>query len=128
MKIHIKATEPGNQSAGHDLVSLSTEGDITFNDFDTGSENPLDTVLGDTWREKRLLLDLDRTNFIDSRGIGWLVQCHSGCKNGGGSFVIHSLTPSVRQVLELLKLPRVLAIARTETEARTLIAAAKEPS
>jgi anti-sigma B factor antagonist len=56
-----------------------------------------------------LLLDLRRLQFIDSSGLGELVRAVSDARREGRTLEIDStLSPQVRQVIELLELQRVL--------------------
>ncbi len=67
---------------------------------------------------RRVLLDLAGTEYIDSTGVSWLLTCHKRCREGGGKLVLHSLNPLVKQVLQVLKLDRVLHIADSADKAR----------
>ncbi len=56
-----------------------------------------------------LVLDLRRLQFIDSSGLGELVRAVSDARREGRSLEIDdTLSPQVRQVIELLELQRVL--------------------
>jgi anti-sigma B factor antagonist len=55
-------------------------------------------------------LDLDKTGYIDSSGIGWLVGCHRRFTAAGGRLILHSVPPMVEQVIHLLKLQKLLNI------------------
>ena len=91
----------------------------------TGYLNPslasatnLEQVMGQTWSANKVLLDMDKTNYIDSTAIRWLISCHKEFKNKGGVFVVHSVQPAVRQVLDLLKIGKVVPIVENEAAAR----------
>ena len=56
-----------------------------------------------------VLLDLRRLQFIDSSGLGELVRAVSDARREGRTLEIdETLSPQVRQVIELLELQRVL--------------------
>jgi anti-anti-sigma factor len=56
-----------------------------------------------------VLLDLRRLQFIDSSGLGELVRAVSDARREGRTLEIDdTLSPQVRQVIELLELQRVL--------------------
>jgi anti-anti-sigma factor len=56
-----------------------------------------------------VLLDLRRLQFIDSTGLGELVRAVSNARRDGRTLEIDTtLTPQVRQVIELLELQHVL--------------------
>jgi len=104
------------------VVRVACQGNITCDDFRTEAKNPLETVLGATWSNNRVILDLDRTPYIDSSAIGWLIETSRKFKDAGGALAVHSVRPAVRQVLELLKVGRIVSLAQTEIAARQLIA------
>ena len=100
------------------LIRIATDGNITSNDFHADGKNPLEQVMGLTWSTNKVLLDMDKTNYIDSTAIGWLIRCHKEFKIKGGLFVVHSVQPAVRQVLDLLKIGKVVPIVENEAAAR----------
>jgi anti-anti-sigma factor len=102
-----------------DVVRLRCEGTISQNEFPIGAD-PLEKALGPGCFTRKVLLDLEKTSFIDSSGVGWLIGSHKHFEDGGGRLVVHSAPPLVDQVLQLLSMPKVLHIAADETKARHL--------
>ena len=100
------------------LIRVATDGNITSTDFQADAKNPLAQIMGQTWSTNKLLLDMDKTAYIDSTAIGWLISCHKEFKNHGGVFVVHSVQPAVKQVLDLLKIGKVVPIVDNEAAAR----------
>ena len=143
-----RATGPGAASArGHfsnaaptvvanplALASIEKDGviravagpDITGVNASAGGVNPLERLLGPGWAGYRILLDLGRTTFIDSAGIGWLLSSQKQFRMKGGSIVVHSITPRVRQILDLLRVGKAVPLAADETAARAMLAAAAD--
>ena len=103
------------------FIRVATEGNITGTDFQVDNKNPLEQILGATWSSNRVLLNMERTQYIDSTAIGWLISCHKEFKANGGAFVVHSVQPQVRQVLDLLKIGKVVPILENETAARAFV-------
>ena len=101
------------------VIRVAAEGAITF-DWVLGEKNPLATLLGQTWSSNRVILSLEKTHYIDSAAIGWLISTVKEFKANNGAFVIHSVRPHVRQVLDLLKVGKAVAIASDENAARKL--------
>ena len=101
-----------------DLIKLATRGNITSDAVAAGSVNPLEPLLGTDWATNRVLLDMGDTGYIDSSAIGWLIGTHKSFKSKGGAIVLHSLQPSVKQVLDLLKVGRVVPMVDDEQAAR----------
>src|SRR5262245_6637636 len=89
------------------VVRVTADGNITAADFDASGRNPLEALLGVTWFGNRVLLNLDRTDYIDSSAIAWLIGCQKSFKDGGGMLVVHSVQPAVKQILDVLKIGRV---------------------
>jgi anti-anti-sigma factor len=104
------------------IVRVAAEGNITTQDFQSAdNKNPLEKLLGVTWFTNKVMLNLDRTDYIDSSAIGWLIGSHRAFKEGGGMMVVHSIQPSVRQILDLLKIGKVVPLVPDENEARRMV-------
>ena len=101
------------------IIRVGAEGAITF-DWVLSEKNPLATLLGETWSANRVLLSLEKTQYIDSAAIGWLISTTKAFKAANGTFVVHSVRPHVRQVLDLLKVAKAVPIAADENAARKL--------
>jgi len=99
------------------IIRVAVDGPITHESVIV-ERNPLAALLGETWSSNRVLLSLEKTHFIDSAAIGWLISTQKEFKNKGGKFIVHSIRPPVRQVLDLLKVGKVLTIAENEDAAR----------
>ena len=67
--------------------------------------------------QKKILLNLDDVNYIDSIGVGELVSAFTSVRNQGGELKLLHLTKKVRTVLEITKLDTVFHILDDETEA-----------
>jgi anti-anti-sigma factor len=64
----------------------------------------------------RLLLDLTSVDFIDSSGLSALIGTLKATRRLGGNLGLLNPAPTVRSVLELTRLHRVLDIFSTECE------------
>ena len=102
------------------IIRVAADGNITTADFDASGKNPLEALLGITWFTNRVLLSLDRTDYIASSAIGWLIGCQKVFKDGGGVLIVHSVQPAVKQILDVLKIGRVVPLVADETEARAM--------
>jgi anti-sigma B factor antagonist len=98
------------------VTTVAIAGRITFGTLEPG-QDPLAREMPDIY-SRRVLLDLAGTDYVDSTGVSWLLTCHKRCREGGGRLVLHSLTPLVKQVLQVLKLDRVLHVADNAEKAR----------
>ena len=108
------------EKAGY--VRLEAVGDITSADFlDSGGKNPLESVLGANWASNNVMLSLERTSFIDSSAIGWLIDAQRKSRAAGGKLVLHSAPARVRDVFDLLKMRAVLNLKDDENAAREFL-------
>lgn len=117
MKILLNGIEPSG------VVKLAGEGAITGSDFSADGKNPVESVLGPAWASFRVLLDMGQVSYIDSSAIGWLIGTQKAFREKGGSFAVYHVQPAVRQVLDLLKVGRVVPLCENEQTARTAVGA-----
>jgi len=110
MKLTLASDEGG-------VVSITVAGSVTQNDLDPGRD-VLKHTSGDDVYFKTLLMDLSGADFLDSSGVGWLLTCHKRFEERGGRLVLHSVPPTVGNVLRVLRMERVLRIAENEKAAR----------
>lgn len=103
------------------LVKLAASGSITAENFDPTGKNPLQRLLGENWAAFRVILDMRQTTYIDSSAIGWLIGSHKAFKASGGAMVIHDVPISIRQMLELLHVDKVIPIAPNAQAARDVV-------
>src|SRR5260370_37615909 len=110
MKLTVEASDAG-------ILHVACAEDITLYDFRSG-EDPLVHTLGAGCYGQTVLLSLQKSSYIDSAGVGWLVMCHKSFRDAGGCLVIHSVPPMISHVLRLLGLTTVLNLAEDEARAR----------
>lgn len=102
------------------LIRLAAEENITSADFEVDNPNPLSKLMGDAWSGNRVLLDFARVTYIDSSAIGWLITCQRAFKQAGGTFILHTIQPHVRQILDVLKMGKILSLAENESAAQAM--------
>ena len=102
------------------LVKLAAAGSITAANFDPSGKNPLERILGQNWASFRVLLDMKETTYVASSAIGWLIGSNKGFKQQGGALVIHDVPAAIKQMLDLLHVGKVIAIAPSAAEAREM--------
>jgi anti-anti-sigma factor len=101
------------------LLYARCEGPVTQTGLLTHNDL-LAEVLGPTYAARKVLLDMERSDFIDSAGVGWLITNHKRFAAGGGVLVLHSLPPRVMHVFQLLSMNRVFNIAANALAARAV--------
>jgi anti-sigma B factor antagonist len=67
--------------------------------------------------ERKLLLNLAQVDYIDSTGLGELINTHTTVLKHGGQIQFIKLTNKVRDLLQITKLYTVLDIKADEAEA-----------
>jgi len=66
---------------------------------------------------RKVLVDLAAVSFVDSAGLGELVQASSTVKNHGGALKLTNLTSRLRDMLVLARLTTVLGVYDDEAQA-----------
>jgi len=105
------------QSENDGVVEALLSGRITQKEI-AAMEDPFVEHLNDGAYARRVLLDLKDCEFIDSSGISWLLASHRRFKEAGGKLVIYNTTPTVMNVLKVLRMHMVLNVAETKSEAK----------
>ncbi len=116
MKLDVLPSEDG-------ITRVRTEGDITLLEVQ-GCPNPLGAALGPDCFRRKLLLSLERSCFVDSAGVGWLIVTHKKFTEAGGLLVVHSLPPLVNHTFRLLQVGSILHVAEDEAGALRVARAA----
>jgi anti-anti-sigma factor len=106
------------------VTHLECEGEVTYSQL-TQERDPLEEILGSALWHRNVLLGLEKTTYIDSSGVSWLLHAHRQFTRSGGRLVLHSLSPMVQQVLQLLKLTKLFHVAADAHEALQLTQGAK---
>src|SRR5207237_79089 len=70
------------------LFRVRSEGDISLID-QIRSNNPLEKLLGQGCFSRKILLNMEKSAYIDSSGVSWLIKCHKLCQAEGGKLVRH---------------------------------------
>eukprot|EP00752_Nemacystus_decipiens_P014121 g12557.t1 len=64
----------------------------------------LKSLLGSDWAGKKVAIGFADVSYIDSAAIGWLLSLHKAMNEAGGKLVLHSMSPSVRRVLTMMRI------------------------
>jgi anti-sigma B factor antagonist len=103
--------------------SVEKIGDVTI--FAVNEEQ-LDAGNADAFRRdiapvlkdcRKLVLDLDRVQFVDSRGCGVILSCLKHVSPAGGDLKLCRVAPHVRMVFDLIRMDRICEIVSTREEA-----------
>jgi anti-sigma B factor antagonist len=110
-----------------DVVVLSIAGDIAMNG--AGSTRVADAVRSHLQQgHDRLVLDLGHVRYVDSAGLGELVQALSAVRNRGGAMKLLNVTKRLNDLLVMTRLLTVFDCVDLETEALTSFEARRRPT
>jgi anti-sigma B factor antagonist len=99
-----------------DVAIVKVTGDITLN---KGGDVLLKDKVQSLIQQghKNLLIDLSGVSYVDSAGLGELVQAYATAKNRGGALKLLNVTKRLRDLLVVTKLLTVFDTFENETEA-----------
>ncbi len=103
-------------SADGDIVRGRLTGRITQKEISPTSD-PFAEELGDDAYSKKVLLDMQNAEYLDSSGIGWLLACNNRFKTAGGGLAMHGFIRQVLDIIRVLQMHKVLNIGADEAEA-----------
>ena len=99
-----------------EVTVIRVNGDITLNKGgDVLLKDKVQSLLQQG--KKKLLLDLGGVSYVDSAGLGQLVQVYATTKNHGGSLKLLNLTKRLKDLLVVSKLLTVFDSYESESEA-----------
>jgi anti-sigma B factor antagonist len=74
-------------------------------------------ALGHLDGRRKVVLDLERLNFLDSSGLGAVLSCFRRVQVEAGEMVIASLSAPVRVIFELVRMHKVMGVYNNVEEA-----------
>jgi anti-sigma B factor antagonist len=95
-----------------DIHVLDCSGKITLNEGTMTIRNTVGDILNGGG--KKIVLNLADVNYIDSSGVGELVNTYTTVANKGGQLRFLSLTKKVHEVLAIMKLLTVFQVYDSE--------------
>jgi len=97
-----------------EILVVDCSGRIVF-----GEESSLlrDTVKKALSNNNRIVLNLGEVNYIDSGGLGALVELYTSAHKAGGAIKLTRLTKHVSDLLQITKLLTVFDVYNSEAEA-----------
>ena len=95
-----------DQKTAGDVTVISVNGDITLNQGgDVLLKDKIQSLLQQG--HKKLVLDVGGVSYVDSAGLGQLVQIHATTKNNGGSLRLANVQKKLKDLLVVTKLVTV---------------------
>jgi anti-sigma B factor antagonist len=97
------------------IYLLALKGRLVLGHESSGLRTTIDKLLesGVT----RIVLNLKDVNYVDSAGLGALIEMHRETKAKGGGLKLCNLGPNSRQALEIARLLPIFETCPTETAA-----------
>jgi anti-anti-sigma factor len=109
------------------VVGLQAEGEISQSAF-VDDQDPLAAVLAPVGGfGRKVIINLERTQFIDSSGIGWLLASNKRFVEAGGRLAFYLVPPLINQVLQMVKLPLIMPFVADEAAARMVAIEGRKP-
>ena len=104
------------QRVSGDVTIVTINGDITLNKGgDVLLKDKIHSLLQQGTR--KILLDLGGVSYVDSAGLGQLVQVRTTASNGGGSLKLVNVAKRLKDLLVVTKLVTVFDSYENEAEA-----------
>jgi anti-anti-sigma factor len=97
------------------ICLLALKGRLVLGDESNGLRTTVDHLLSSG--ATRIVICLEHVNYMDSAGLGSLIESHRKTKAMGGRLLLTNLGPKLRQALELARLLTIFETCPTEADA-----------
>ena len=97
------------------ILAIECNGRIVFGEESSLLREQVKAAIADG--QKRIVLNLNEVNYIDSGGLGTLVALHTTAHMAGGAIKLANLTKRVGDLLQVTKLLTVFEVYSSEYEA-----------
>jgi anti-anti-sigma factor len=94
---------------------LALKGRLVLGDESSGLLTAVDNLLASG--ATRMVINLEQVNYVDSAGLGSLIEIHRKTKAKGGSLKLCNLRPKLREALEMAKLLPIFETCPSEAVA-----------
>jgi anti-anti-sigma factor len=97
------------------IYLLTLKGRLALGQESNGLRTVIDDLLGSG--VNRIILNLEHVHYVDSAGLGALIELHRKAKTKGGRLLLCHLGPKLKQALELARLLPLFETSPTEEAA-----------
>jgi anti-sigma B factor antagonist len=123
MDSRIRVIFPGGQTMPLEITQreingvylLALRGRLVLGQESSGLRTMVDNLLASGLT--RIVLNLEHVNYVDSAGLGALIEMHRNTKAKGGSLKLCNLGPNLKRALEIARLLPIFETCPTETAA-----------
>ena len=99
------------------VAALACEGEINGLLMESGEPDRFEELLGEDWSGRQVVLDMSQASYLDSAAVGWLLSLHRSFTTGGGKLVLCCIQPTVRRVIDLMRIGEVVPILDDQQQA-----------
>jgi anti-sigma B factor antagonist len=97
------------------IYLLALKGRLALGQESNGLLTMIDNLLG--FGATRIVINLEQVNYVDSAGLGALIEMHRKTKDKGGTLKLCNLGPNLKRALEIARLLPIFDTCPTETAA-----------
>ena len=97
------------------IYLLSLKGRLVLGQESSGLRTMVDTLLSSG--ATRIVINLEHVHYVDSAGLGALIELHRKAKAKGGHMKLSNLGPNLKQALEISRLLPLFETCATEAAA-----------
>ena len=97
------------------IYLLALKGRLVLGDETIGLLTVIDNLLASG--ATRMVINLEQVNYVDSAGLGALIEMHRKTKGKDGSLKLCNLRPNLKHALEMAKLLPIFETCPSETAA-----------
>jgi anti-sigma B factor antagonist len=97
------------------IYLLALKGRLVLGQESSGLLTMIDNLLASG--AARIVINLEQVNYVDSAGLGTLIEMHRKTKAKGGALKLCNLGPNLRRALEIARLLPIFETCPTETAA-----------
>lgn len=97
------------------IYLLALSGRLVLGQESSGLRMTVDSLLSSG--ATRMVINLEHVNYVDSAGLGTLIEMHRKTKAQGGRLKLCNLRPNLRQALELARLLPIFETCPSEADA-----------
>jgi anti-sigma B factor antagonist len=97
------------------IYLLALKGRLVLGEEGNGFRATIDNLL--STGATRIVVNLEHVNYVDSAGLGALIEAHRKTKDKGGRLKLSNLRPNFKQALEIARLLTIFETCPTEASA-----------